>query len=87
MNPFPPMVKVVQARALAKTKRSPRVEVKRKREKENIPFEMMRKTPKKPRRTPEIFLTVIASPRKSRAASVIKMGFIAMIHPVLIAVV
>jgi hypothetical protein len=87
MNPFPPIVKVVQARALANTKRSPKVEVKQKRGKENTPFEIIRKIPKKPRRIPEIFLTVMTSPRKRRAARVIKMGLIAMIHPVLMAVV
>jgi hypothetical protein len=86
-NLLPPTVKAVQVSALIRTRRSPKVEEKRNGERVNTPFEMIKKIPKNPRIIPTIFLTVIPSPRKRRAVSVIKMGWTAMIHPVLIAVV
>jgi len=48
---------------------------------------MIRKIPIKPKRIPKLFFPVIASPRKSLAKRAIRMGLIAIIHPVLIAVV
>jgi hypothetical protein len=86
-NPFPPTVKAVQVRALKRTRKSPKVEPNRNKEKENISFEMTRKTPKKPTSIPISFLIVIASWRKRRAEMVIKMGITATIQPVLMAVV
>jgi hypothetical protein len=53
MKPFPPTVKVVQAKALARTRRSPKVEAKRNSERGKTPFEMMRKIPKKPKKIPK----------------------------------
>jgi hypothetical protein len=48
---------------------------------------MTRKIPRNPMSIPINFLAVIASPRKRRAAIVIKIGMMATIHPVLTAVV
>jgi hypothetical protein len=62
-NPLPPTVKAVQVSALMRTRRSPKVEPKRKIERENTPFEITRNTPIKPRITPPIFLRVMASPK------------------------
>jgi len=53
MKAFPPAVKVVQAKALARTGRSPKVEAKRNSERGKTPFEMMRKIPKKPKKIPK----------------------------------
>jgi heme/copper-type cytochrome/quinol oxidase subunit 2 len=86
-NPLPPTVKAVQVSTLIRIRRSPKVEPKQNKEKENTPFEITRKIPKNPTSIPIIFLAVIASPRKRRAAMVIKIGMMAMIHPVLMAVV
>jgi hypothetical protein len=68
-------------------RKSPKVEPKPKMERENTPFEMIRKTPKKPKIIPPIFLKVIGSLRKKRATMVMKMGMMAISHPVLMAVV
>src|SRR4030042_1656284 len=57
-NPLPPTVKAVQVSALTRTRKSPNVEPKRKMEAENIPFEITRNTPIKPRSIPPIFLGV-----------------------------
>jgi hypothetical protein len=84
---LPPTVKAAQVKALQRTRKSPNVEAIRKMEGENTPFEMIRKIPEKPRTIPVIFLHVIFSPRKRRALRAMKMGWMAMIHPVLIAVV
>jgi hypothetical protein len=81
-NPLPPTVKAVQVIALTRTKISPNVEPKRKIERENTPFEMTRRTPKNPTSIPIIPRAVILSPRKRRAAIVMKIGIMATIHPV-----
>jgi hypothetical protein len=86
-NSLPPTVKAVQVSALARTRRSPKVEPKRNNDKEISPLEMTRKIPMNPRSIPIIFLAVIASLRKRRAIMVMKIGIMATIHPVLTAVV
>ncbi len=86
-KPLPPTVKAVQVNALMRIRKSPKVELERKMDRENAPFEMTRNTPMKPRSIPITVLTEIASFRKRRAEMVIKRGITATIQPVLIAVV
>ncbi len=62
-NPLPPTVKAVQVSALMSMRKSPKVEPKQKRESENMPFEIIKETPMKPRIIPPIFLRVMGSPR------------------------
>ena len=86
-NLLPPTVKMVQVIALKKIKKSPKLEDQRNTAREKIPLVMMRETPKNPRKSPMIFRRVILSPRKRKALKVMKRGWAAIIHPVLIAVV
>src|SRR4030042_5708950 len=62
-NSLPPTVKAVQVSALMRTRKSPKVEPKRKMEMENTTFEITRNTPIKPRSIPPILLRVMASPK------------------------
>jgi len=84
---LPPTVKMAQVTALKRIKKSPKLEDQRNTAREKTPLVIMRETPKNPRKSPVVFRSVILSERNKQALNVIKSGWAAMIHPVLIAVV